>query len=47
MMGVGRIIGFPMTSIVNARAQDTCPIEEALQSVCNLVLEGRYNSTDQ
>jgi len=28
-------------------AQDTCPIEDALQSVRNLVLEGRYNSTDQ
>jgi hypothetical protein len=32
---------------VNARVQDTCPIEEALQSVRNFVLEGRYNSTDQ
>jgi len=32
---------------VNARAQDTCPIEDALQSVSNLVLESRYNSTDQ
>jgi len=32
---------------VNARAQDTCPIEDALQSVSNLVLEGRYISTDQ
>jgi hypothetical protein len=32
---------------VKARAQDTCPIEEALQSVRNLVLEGKYNSTDQ
>ena len=32
---------------VKARAQDTCPIEEALQSVPNLVLEGKYNSTDQ
>jgi len=28
---------------VKARAQDTCPIEEALQSIHNLVLEGRYN----
>jgi hypothetical protein len=32
---------------VKARVQDTCPIEEALQSVRNLVLEGKYNSTDQ
>jgi hypothetical protein len=32
---------------VKARAQDTSPIEEALQSVRNLVLEGRYNSIDQ
>ena len=32
---------------VKSRAQDTCPIEEALQSVRNLVLEGKYNSTDQ
>ena len=32
---------------VKARGQDTCPIEEPLQSVRNLVLEGRYNSTDQ
>jgi len=31
----------------NARAQDTCPIEDALQSVRNLVLESRYVSTDQ
>jgi len=32
---------------VKARAQDTCPIEEALQSVHSLVLDGRYNLTDQ
>ena len=32
---------------VNAKAQDTCPIEDALQSIRNLVLEGRYNATDQ
>jgi len=32
---------------VKARAQDKCPIEEALLSVRNLVLEGKYNSTDQ
>jgi hypothetical protein len=32
---------------VKARAQDTSPIEEALQSVRNLVLEGKYNSTNQ
>jgi hypothetical protein len=32
---------------IKARAQDTCPIEEALQSVRNLVLEGKYNATDQ
>jgi hypothetical protein len=32
---------------VKARAHDTCPIEEALQSVRNLVLADRYNSTDQ
>jgi hypothetical protein len=32
---------------VKAKVQDTCPIEEALQSVRNLVLEGRYNPTDQ
>ncbi len=30
---------------INATAQDTCPIEDALQSARNLVLEGRYNST--
>ena len=48
MMGVGKNIFFPYDKYtINARAQDTCPIEEALQSVCNLVLEGRYNSTDQ
>ncbi len=32
---------------VKAREQDTCPIEEALQSVRNLVLEVRYNLADQ
>ena len=32
---------------VKARAQDTSPIEEAIQSLRNLVLEDRYNSTDQ
>jgi len=32
---------------VNARVQDTCLIEDALQSVRNLVLEGRYVLTDQ
>jgi hypothetical protein len=32
---------------VKARAQDTCPIEEPLQTVRNLVLEGKYNSMDQ
>ncbi len=32
---------------VTARAQDTCPLEDALESVRNLVLEGRYNATDQ
>ncbi len=32
---------------IKARAQNTCTIEEALQSVRNLVLEGKYNSTDQ
>jgi len=33
--------------IVNTRAQDTCPIEDALQSARNLVLEVRYIPTDQ
>jgi hypothetical protein len=32
---------------VNAKAQDTCPIEDALQSARNLVVEGRYILTDQ
>jgi hypothetical protein len=32
---------------VKARAQDTSSIEEALQSVRNLVLEGKYKSTNQ
>jgi hypothetical protein len=32
---------------VKARAQDTCPIEEPLQTVRNLVLEGKYNLMDQ
>jgi hypothetical protein len=37
----------PGSNMPHTVLRDTCPIEEALQSVCNLVLEGKYNSTDQ